>query len=116
MSNQFYSEIVTQVNALLKQFGTQFEVRGPGQYVAEQLKSTPTTSRSVLGLVSNQELAANLSNDDGWIGKKILIISADAAIKSNEDVKVDGRWFALSKIVQIKPADVVVVYMLDVTL
>ena len=116
-SDAFYIEIRDEVDAVLDELGTTYTVRTPGEYDPDELETGAGSTRTVGGLVADQQTVVQLVGDQGanWIGKKTLILKASSAPKTNEEVQVDGNWFPLSKLVPIKPADIIVVYMLDVT-
>ena len=120
-SDAFYLEIQAEVDTVLDELGTSYNVRGNSIYDSDTLETTAGAPRSVVGLVADQQVATSLAKTGGmetdlsWIGVKTLILKASAAPLSNEEVQVDGKWFPLSKAVPIKPAEIVVVYLLDVT-
>lgn len=118
-SDAFYQEIVAEVNAVLEELGTTYSVRGHTEYDPDQLERVAAPPRTVVGLVADQEMAVSMvgTGDGGptWIGKKTLIMRADANPRPEEEVEVDGKWYPLTKAKAIQPADVVVVYMLDVS-
>ena len=113
-SDAFYNELLADVNETLEEFGTEYTVRSPGVYDGTELESTPSTNRKVTGLVSTGNEMHILAGESGWVSTKTLLLTAGAAPKAGEEVQVDGKWFPLSKLTAIKPADVVVLYMLDV--
>lgn len=116
-SDSFYIEIRDEVDTIIAELGTTFTVRKPGEYNPEQLETGPGSSRTVEGLIADQQIVAQITGDQGsdWIGRKTLIMKANVDPKTDEEIQVDGDWFSFSKVVSIKPADIVVVYMLDVT-
>jgi len=122
-SDSFYLEIQAEVNTVLEELGTEYSVRGHGTYNPDTLETLPAAPRTVVGLVADQKdinpLGAILfpvgEGSAGWVNKKALILSAGAVPDAGEEVLVDGQWFPLSKVVPIKPAEITVVYMLDVT-
>lgn len=129
MSDAFYQTLLPKVNQTVERFGKTFEVRGAGTYNNETLSVSKPTSRTVTGLISNSEFLSGLGGTSiaglggkaensalTWIGKKILILQASAAPTQGEEIQVEGKWFPLSKIQEIKPANVVLLYMLDVTI
>lgn len=122
-SDSFYNELLVDVNATIDEFGTTYSVRLNGSYDSATLTTTPGSSRSVSGIVSNQQVTSAVASilfpvterSSNWIGKKTLLLKADSAPQSGEEILVDGNWFPLSKVISIKPADIVVLYILDVT-
>ena len=122
-SDAFYLATKLEVDEVLAEFGTTYSVRTPGVYDPATLETSAGATRAIIGLVADQRevsitagsaLVPAPESSGGWISKKVLIFSADAQPAAGEDVQVDGIWFPLSKSVPIKPADVVVVYMLDI--
>lgn len=120
-SDAFYQEIVAEVDPILEELGTTYQVRSNESYDPNTLTTTPGTNREVIGLVADQQFANSLGQMGGseadlsWINSKTLILQASADPKDSEEILVDGKWFPLSKVVPIKPADITVVFMLDVS-
>jgi|GEM_PF-3792444 len=116
-SDSFYQGLVVEVNEILDSFGKVFAVRGLAAYDADELSALPDTQRSVTGIVADQQTVLALAGDAGatWVATKTLILKATAAPETGEEVQVDSKWYPLSKLVPIKPAEIVVVYLLDVT-
>lgn len=116
-SDTFYIEVKKEVDAVLAEFGTQFYTRGVAVYDPETMETTAAVTKTVTGIVANQQQVIDMAGQLGstWTALKTLILEADSETLKGEEVKVDGRWFSLSKIVAIKPADIVVVYLLDIS-
>ncbi len=122
-SDSFYLEIQEEVKSVLQELGTTYTIKGKGIYDSDTLETTDGATRKVEGLVATGQDLSSLGNAivpvnvlaSAQVGKKTLILSPEAAPVPGEEVQVDGDWFALSKIIPIKPADVIVVYMLDIT-
>lgn len=122
-SDDFYNNIVSKIAPLFAQFGTTYTIRTPGTYDEDELETLPSTTRSVEGLIADQQIASTLGaiafpvtqTSAGWIGKKNLILKSDTDPQAGEEILVDGQWFPLSKVNTIKPAEVVVLYILDVS-
>lgn len=113
-SDQFYYEIQEEVDGVIAEFGKEFDIRTPGIYDDTEMATLPGTVRKANGVVADQQFASQLV-PNGWLATKTLILPASANPTKGEEVQVDGKWFGLEKIMQVKPADVVVCYMLDVT-
>lgn len=113
-SDSFYVELVEEVDIILAQFGKRFKVRSPGGYDPGSMTTLAGGEREVVGVVDNS-FAMSISEMTGrtWTATRTLLLAASGNIKANEEVEVDGRWFALSKVEKVKPADIVVIYMLD---
>lgn len=122
-SDEFYQEILIEVNAVIDELGTQFNVRRDGVYDSDTLTTGAPTSRSVDGVIVDNTQATAIAGSFNvidatslsWIGKKMLLLKASAAPEPKEEIEVDGAWYPLDRLVTIKPADVVLLYMLDVS-
>lgn len=120
-SDSFYQEVVLDVNQVIDDLGTSYTIRGRGTYDPNSLSTGSGSTRSADGLVAERELANALAGKSGgeenndWMGKRTLILKANADPKPQEEIQVDGKWYPLNNLKPIKPADVVVVYMLDVS-
>lgn len=123
VSDEFYLEIVDELVSIFDELGTTYQVRTPGAYDSDELEVVAGAPRVVVGLVATQQVSNALAAiafpvteaSAGWIAKKSLILRSDASPVAGEEVYVDGEWFPLSKVTPIKPAEIVVVYMLDIT-
>jgi hypothetical protein len=116
-SDAFYNALKIKVDTILAQFGTTFTIRSPGSYDADELEAVAGSTRSATGVVADQNfkhIIGAIATGE-WIGKRMLILEADAAPQAGEEVQVDSEWYPLSQVNPIKPADVIVVYLLDVT-
>lgn len=113
-SDSFYYELQEEVDGVIREFGTTFQVKGVGKYNDDTMTVEPAASRTVDGVVADQQFASQLA-PNGWNASKSLILPASANPAQGEEVQVDGKWYPLSAIMPVKPADVVVCYMLDVT-
>jgi hypothetical protein len=126
MSDQFYLELLVDVNSVIDEFGTTYQVKSPAQYSEETMSTTPGTVRSVIGLVSDQSVLSNFASvgvsagieatSQIWVSKKVLLLKASANVLFNETITVDGKEYPLSKVEKIKPANVNLLYILDLTL
>ena len=117
-SDAFYNELLPEINQVIDELGAQFVVSTPGQYNVDTLKTDPPTTRQVFGVVADQSMVTAIAGpyqNVSWAGKKTLILKADANPKEGESIVVDGQSYPLNKIVTVKPANVVMVYMLDVS-
>ena len=122
-SDAFYNELLIEVNSIIDELGTSYEVSTPGNYNETTMQNDPPTTRTVDGLVSDQSVAiavanmagSGLSSDATWMGKKMLILKANSNVQETESIVVEGLTYPLTKIVPIKAADVNLLYMLDIT-
>ena len=116
LSDAFYNEIAEELVAVFSELGTTYTVRTPGAYDEDTLETAAPSTRTVVGLVADQQTALQLTGEGGtWVATKTLILRNDAIPLPSEEIQVDGVWFPLSKVVPIKPAEIAVVYLLDVT-
>lgn len=129
MSDAFYQTLLLKVNPIIERFGTKYPVRGQGTYDNESMTTIKPEAREIIGLVSNSEMLSGLGGTSiaglggkaentakAWIGKKLLLLQANANPLQGDEVQVDGNWFPLSKIQTIKPANIILLYILDVTI
>lgn len=124
-SDAFYNDIAATVDEVLDEFGTSYNVYAPGPYNEDTLSSSHSLSRSVVGVVADRETTLLTANPGGaaagdpvaaaWVGEKNLLMKASASPQTDELVEVDGKKHSMQKAVPIKPADIVVLYILDVT-
>jgi hypothetical protein len=114
-SDTFYNDVKSDVDEIIEEFGTTYTVRAQGSYDADTLETSVGSGRTVTGLVADQQFVRSFGSDSGWTAERTLILTAAAVPLAGEEIQVDGQWFPLSKVMPIKPADVVVVYFLDVT-
>lgn len=122
-SDAFYIEIRDEVDSVLEELGTTYQVRGPGQYDSDTLKRGEAAPRDVVGLVADQKTAHSLASmaypitetSAVWKMTKSLILKADANPQPEEEIYVDGKWHSLGTAKPIRPADITVVYMLDLS-
>ncbi|USL90038.1 hypothetical protein [Vibrio phage vB_VpaS_CHI] len=118
-SDAFYNGIIAKIAPVFTKLGTTYNVRSPAQFNEDTLSKTPGNTRSVTGVVADQQTALELGALAGasveWVATKTLILTADAKPQPKEEVQVDGKWYSLDKLMPVKPADVTVVYMLDIS-
>lgn len=116
-SDAFYNGIVSELTSVFSELGASYAIRTIGVYDQDEMDVTTGASRGVVGLVADQQTVLQIAGEAGgtWTATKTLILTADAVPLPGEEVQVDGKWFPLSKVVPIKPADVVVIYMLDIS-
>lgn len=123
LSDAFYNELIPEVDQIIDDLGTTYEIETPGLYNEHTLSNNPPAKRPVDGLIADQSVAisvanmagSGLSSDATWMGKKVLILKSNAHPKPTESILIDGLSYPLTKVVPIRPADVTVVYMLDIT-
>lgn len=121
--SSFYQDIQREVSALLLELGKPFEVRSKGAYNETTMSYAAPTIRSVQGIVSDSSLRNTISGlsmgalavDKDTRGSKVILFDASLAPKTTDEVNVDGNFFSLEKIQEVKPSDVVLLYILDVT-
>jgi hypothetical protein len=118
MSN-FYAETKAEVSALLSELGKLFDVRSKGVYDETTMTFGAPKTRRIYGVVADSSLAtsfAGVAVDKDMQGKRVVLLDASLNPKATDEINVDGRFFSLEKIQEVKPADVVLLYILDVTL
>lgn len=120
MSDAFYIDIRDNtVVPLLTEFGTTFSVVTPGTYDARTLRTSEPTTRTVTGLVSDGSFVNQLVQSEGankqWTSQRILLLTPDADVDRNEKIIVDGLEHSLSNVETIKPANINVLYILDLS-
>lgn len=118
-SDTFYNELLVDVNATLQEFGTTYTARKAGEYDPDTLEKGDGAPRQIIGLVADQQLVSALTasrseSNSFALGKKTLLLTADAKPVAGEEILVDGQWFPLAKLRPIKPADIILLYMLDI--
>jgi hypothetical protein len=116
-SDSFYIEVKGEVDTVLNELGTTYQVRGQGVYDPDELESMPETSRTVSGLIADQQAVLQIVGESSatWVATRTLILKADAAPQEGEEIQVDGKWYPLSRLIPIRPAEITVVYLLDVS-
>ena len=92
-------------------------MRAQGDYNPGSMTTPDGTSRAVWGLVADEQTILQIAGSTGgtWTATKTLVMRNDADPLPGESIEVDGDWFPLSNVVPIKPADVTVVYLMDVS-
>lgn len=121
-SDQFYNELIPEVISALTNYGTEFQVRSKGVYNSETMQTGTGSIKTVLGLISDGSIVSNMGNNTGldasrmnWVGKRVLLLSPSLKADKTDEVNVDGVWHSLTKINELKPANVVLLYILDLT-
>lgn len=122
-SDAFYIELREQVDEILAEFGANFTIRTSGVYDETTLTTSEATTREVVGVVGSNFISSSIasmisaysvatSNTTGQTTKS-LILTASAAPVDGEEIYVDGKWHSLKEAEKVKPADITVVYVLD---
>lgn len=120
-SDAFYNELAIEVNDLLEEFGAEFTIKAPGVYDKNTLTVGEPTSRTAFGVVSSSEFGSNIATQiyaisqlsSNQYSKSVLILTASTNPKPQEKVVVDGKEYELAKARPVRPAEVTVVYILD---
>lgn len=125
MSDVFYNTLLPKINQTVERFGTTYNVEGDRLYDADTMTTLEPIKRSVQGLVSDGQLFNGLggatqnpnrdASNISWVGKRVLILSPSANIKPGERVQFEGKWYPFSNINELKPANITLLYILDVT-
>jgi hypothetical protein len=116
-SDGFYNEIIAELVPVFTDLGKQYTVKSQGVYDPDTMTTPEGTTRSVWGIVADQQTMLQIVGSTGgtWTATKTLVMRNDAAPLPGESIDIDGDWFPLSNVVPIKPADVTVVYLMDVS-
>ena len=115
-SDAFYNEVAADAKETIVEFGKQFDVIAKATTNLETLEVSEGATRKVWGVVTNGDYTAFVTDSSvQWTASKTLILSHDANPAKCERVNVDGKLYDLDKLVPIKPADVVVIYLLDIS-
>lgn len=117
-SDAFYNELLPEINDVIDEFGTTFVVNTPGAYNKNDMSVAPDTTREVAGIIADQNFQVPLGGagvEVSWASKKQVLFKAEANLQENESVIVDGVEHPVTKVDTIKPANVVLLYMLDIT-
>jgi hypothetical protein len=115
-SDSFYNELKEDVLQIAKDYGAEFNVQGAGVTDLSTQTMQEGSIRKVWGIITDskvQELTG--MNSVIWEARKTLIMPYTAEPKNGEQVIVDGIKYPLNKVTTIKPAEVIVVYLLDVS-
>lgn len=115
LSDDFYIEMQGVADKLIAEFGGQFNVRGPSAFDETTLERTKGAERVVNGVVTTQDVARaykESSTATDWTASRYFLADHNALIVQDEEVQVDGIWYPANKFETIKPADILVVYML----
>ncbi|AUR88712.1 head-closure protein [Vibrio phage 2.117.O._10N.261.45.E9] len=115
-SDAFYLGLQAEAAEVIAEFGTTYNVKGAGTFdplLGEEV--VEGEDRLVVGLVSDQadSFMPAGSSQATWYGRKSLIMTAAADIRKGDLVTVDGKTYPLDSAVSIKPANVVVIYILE---
>lgn len=110
-SDTFYNELLPDVQEAIESYGTIYTVNSPSVYNPLTQSTTPGSTREVKGLVSEGDALGSST----WEGKKVCILDPAANFMENESVVIDGVTYPASKIETVKPANIVVLYILDLS-
>lgn len=123
MSDQFYLDLIEEINPIIDEFGTTYTIHTPGTYDEATLTTSAPTTRTAVGLVADSQTLNGLglsSPSDAqtlqWTNTRNLLLQASANIQPGESVTVDGKVHELNNAQTIKPANIVVLYILDLSL
>ena len=115
-SDKIYLELQREVDNIIDEFGTEYTVNGEGTFDEAGLETLPGSSRSVFGVIADQETVLQInSGEANWNAKRTLILKADSAPVAGEEVEIENKCYSLSKLVPIKPARIVISYLLDIS-
>lgn len=113
-SSAFYNELLPEVYEIINNFGTEYTVTGRGTYNEDEMTASGGSTRVVKGLVDTGEYR-NAFNAETTSAGKMVLLAPDAEPKPDEVISIDGIEFSLAKVEVIKPAEVIMLYMLDIS-
>lgn len=116
-STEFYQSLLTDIDGIFDELGTQFIVESDGVFDPDTLTKSQGINRTVDGIIIDNTTELTIDGVDlsFWENKKILIGKSNSNFQTNEKVNIDGEWFPLNKMSIIKPADVILLYIVDLT-
>lgn len=112
-SDALYIGLTSDVNDLIDELGTSYTIYTPGVYDPATLTTGAETSRLVDGVVTDQPTL--FSSPADWVANKTLVMKAASNPDELEEVVVDGKRYPMTMVEKIKPAEITVAYMLDVS-
>lgn len=128
-SDAIYLDIVKDLDVeIWPVLGTEFTIVTPGAYDPETMEDMPESRRQVRGIKTDATSAISLTSSLGggvttgdatglnWTTKEILLLAHDANPKENESVIVDGKRYSLRSVKSVKPANVIIIYTLELVL
>ncbi len=115
ISDNFYLEVIADIQSVFTDLGKTYQVRGIGAVNALEGTVTTTAERTVNGVVADSQFMSAMLGNTFGTNKKYLVFDYQSNPLSNEEVQVDGFWIPLVNIEEVKPADIVVAYMLDIS-
>ncbi|QJI53352.1 head-closure protein [Alteromonas phage vB_AcoS-R7M] len=122
-SDPFYNSLVSTVETLLAKYGATYTIRSKGVTDPVTLQTSSGATRSCVGVVSDSSMGSNLAGQLGSIlsssventSLRSLLLPASASIQAGEEIQVDGQWFDLKRAKPLKPADVTLMYTLELS-
>lgn len=124
-SDAFYQDLLTNtVIPLINEYGTAYSVISPVVTDPETLEPSTPETNFVQGLVTDSNylngFVGNISDVSGgvkqWKSSQVLILLPDPAVIRNASVSVNGKTHSLTNINELKPANVLVLYTLELEL
>ena len=113
-SDALYNGLLADVNALIDELGTSYTLYRPGVYDPATMTTGAETSRTVDGVLTEQNILA-LGTEVTWTAGKKFVMKAAAAPLADEEVEIDGHRNPMTNVEKIKPANIIVAYQLDVS-
>lgn len=112
----FYQNLAEEVNEVIGEYGKTFIFRRVGAYNHDTLQTLPPTEFTSAGVLASRKDAVQLVSSAGnvpqLISSSYLILSGLVPVERTDVVMINGKPHSCSKIEEVKPADVVVCYML----
>ena len=118
-SDTLYNEMLVDLADLWDGLGTSFSVRE--KVFNETTRVTEyQNARTVVGLISNRQAATGLSfltGDNFNLSENDqLLLEGGAGLTEDTQVQINNRWMPVGDFEIVKPADILVMYIVEVAL
>jgi len=118
-SDSFYTALLPKITDVLTRLGTNYEIRSRGAFDVDSLTITYSGDTAVSkGVLMNQNVASVLGDTtvNSSLDSKTLILSVDNEVTPEHEVKVADRWYPMDALITIKPANITVLYIVELSL
>lgn len=115
-SDTFYIDVRNEVDQIIDDFGTIYPTRLKGGYDRDEMLTTYEDGDSLVGVVTEGSIMINEYDSSSIKSSetKTIVFKASSKFPENGEVMIDDAYHSLSKFEKIKPADIVVAYILEV--
>lgn len=118
MSDAFYEEVRDDIIIpLITEFGKEYVINSPRGFSKETLSSTPVAPRRAVGIVKNNQFVRRVVDQVDsqlqTVTGRSLILLPEANAKPIDTVIVDGIEHSMKNVIEIKPANIVLLYVLE---